>query len=453
MIADLKDVAGPVARRVAGLLRTQVAVLDDRGDVIGSSPGKAGAGLGPDPLRVPIQGHGWRGEVVMRTAGETTSPHVLQAVVELAVNQVLATAQLQNQHLLKATFVHDLLHGQLQDEGDILRQGQILGMDLSRPRAVILIEATDHILPMTAGAYTHGRKVYIRRRAQEIIDAVVSFFELPNDAICAHIGQGEVAVLKASSTRDLAAWAGPDGQARPAASWADLDALKRAASALLNRLRTDTGKTVSVGIGRYHPGVLGLARSYEDARAALSLGCRFLGRNRVHCLDGLGIAAFVGVSHEMTKLSLANHLLSPLDHEPELIETLQVFFDLDCSTSRAAGALSIHRNTLGYRLDKIASLTGLDPRYFEHAVQIRLALVLQALHDIRPDYAAARLADQDTNGARDRAGSAELGLTVLEGAGIDAPAPLRRVDRRPVGAGYVARGARAYADSGWEEDS
>ena len=45
----------------------------------------------------------------------------------------------------------------------------------------------------------------------------------------------------------------------------------------------------------------------------------------------------------------------------------------------AARALGIHRNTLSYRLDKIASLTGLDARRFDAAVQIRLALLLRAL--------------------------------------------------------------------------
>jgi len=43
------------------------------------------------------------------------------------------------QHELKNKFIHDLLRGSITDEADILRQGQILGMDFTRPRAVILI--------------------------------------------------------------------------------------------------------------------------------------------------------------------------------------------------------------------------------------------------------------------------------------------------------------------------
>jgi carbohydrate diacid regulator len=99
----------------------------------------------------------------------------------------------------------------------------------------------------------------------------------------------------------------------------------------------------------------------------------------VHCLDELGIAAFVGLADERTKVDLARHLRSPLDHEAELLETLTAFFAADCSPSVTASRLDLHRNTLGYRLAKIASLTGLDPRHFDAAVQIRLALVLREL--------------------------------------------------------------------------
>lgn len=123
----------------------------------------------------------------------------------------------------------------------------------------------------------------------------------------------------------------------------------------------------------------GLARSYEDAQAALSLGCRFGDRNQVHCLDRLGIAALIGIADEQTKIELATYLLSPLEHEVELIATLEAFFGSNLSPSATANQLSIHRNTLSYRLDKITSLTGLDPRSFDDAVQIRLALLLRNL--------------------------------------------------------------------------
>jgi len=301
-------------------------------------------------------------------------------VVELTINQTLMVSGLPNEHELKNKFIHDLLHGPHGDEADILREGQILGMDLTRPRAVILINAADYILEPGGPGWMETSAARIQRRTQVVIDSVVHFFQLPNDTICAYIGDGEVVVLKASSAQDLAAWTDhKDMPEEMYASWSDLAALKRASNALLARLRCDTSGAISIGIGRYHPGLQGLARSYQDARAALSLGRRFHGRNQVHCLDSLGIPAFVGVSDERTKIDLARHLLSPLDHESELLDTLDVFFMENCAPSATASRLSIHRNTLSYRLDKIASLSGLDPRRFDDAIQIRLALLLRAL--------------------------------------------------------------------------
>jgi carbohydrate diacid regulator len=111
---------------------------------------------------------------------------------------------------------------------------------------------------------------------------------------------------------------------------------------------------------------------------AASLG-RCAGDLGVHCLSHLGIAAFVGISDEQTKLELAAHLLSPLDHEPELLDTLEAFFAQNCCPSETARRLVIHRNTLAYRLQKVALLTGLDPRRFADATQIHLALLMRSL--------------------------------------------------------------------------
>ena len=388
---QFEQVAEAVTRRTASLLRTRVSAVDDRGVVIASSDGGSvglllePADRGPDSLRVPLRLDGQAGEVIVTEPadGEAISPRVAEELVGLIVNQTAVVDRLPNEHELKNKFIHDLLRGPIGHEADIRREAQILGMDLTRPRAVILVDAADYILSPDAAPPLRGGEALIRRsflRARLVIASIVSFFELPNETICAYIGDGEVAVLKASSTQDLVAWS--QGEAEPdetQASWANLTALKRAAAALLTRLRHDTSSAINIGIGRYHPGIRGLAGSYQDARAALSLGRQLHGQNQVHCLDGLGIAAFVGVADERTKIDLAMHLLSPLDQEPELLETLDAFFFENCCPSSTANRLFIHRNTLSYRLDKIASLTGLDPRSFDDAIQIRLALLLRSL--------------------------------------------------------------------------
>lgn len=390
---EFARVADAVTERAAELLRTTVSVADERGVVVASSDpsllgSAAGRGHGaaepPDETRVPLQLDAEVGEVIVAAApaGEDAiPPRLAHALVDLVVNQVAVVDRLPNHPELRNKFVYDLLHGGIGDRATVLRDAKLLGMDLSPPRAVVLIDAADFVRgdPASRPRPSAGDA---RRRAQLVVASVVGFFNLPDDTICAASGDGEVAVLKASDSKNLESWVDRDDDPEPAGdSWANLVALKRAGRALLTRLRHDTGATVTIGIGRYHPGVRGLARSYEDARAALSLGRRLHGPNRVHCLDGLGIAAFVGVADERTKIGLATHLLSPLDYEPALLRTVDAFFGDDCCPSAAATRLGIHRNTLGYRLDKVASMTGLDPRRFDDAVRIRLALVLRSLGD------------------------------------------------------------------------
>jgi carbohydrate diacid regulator len=387
-----EEVARVVADRAAELLGTHIYVLNGHGALAAASVREESSthpewdyhALEPDCLRVPIRLDGQEGAVLVAppAGGDLLSPRLTRAVIELTVNQAAVLDRLPDQHELKNRFIHDLLRGDAGDEADILRESQILGLDIARPRAVILIDASDYIVDGDSSALGRGTEARLQHslvRSRLVISSVVRFFRLPSETICAYIGNGEIAILKATSTQDLIDWTSADKTMNR--SWANLAALKRAAGGLLDRIRADTGAAINVSIGRYHPGIHGLAHSYEDARAALSLGRRFLGQNRVHCLDELGIAAFVGVSDERIKTDLATHLLSPLDHEPELLQTVAVFLAEDCCPSSTAKRLSIHRNTLTYRLEKSASLTGLDPRRFDDAVQIRLALVVRSLAD------------------------------------------------------------------------
>ncbi len=389
-----KRVAEVVSTRVAELLYAPVFVTNERSQVIASSDpqfvGRSFDELGEEKafnyLRVPLRIRGQSGEVIVGKPNnrEAISRRLGKILIELMINEITVLDRVTNRHELKNSFILNLLNGYIDDETSLIRQARLLGMDLTPPRAVILIDAADYILvPAGSSNQEQDTSRIEQRRAQQVIDNVVNFFHLPNDTICAYIDHGEVAVLKASNVKNLANWAEGDDIVVQATSsgWANLAALKRAGNALLNRLQNDMAASISIGIGRYHPGIRGLAASYQDARAALSLGRRFQGPNRVHCLDSLGVAAFVGVADEETKVELARYLLSPLDHEPDLLTTLEVFFDENCSPSASVKRLSIHRNTLTYRLDKITSLIGLDPRRFDDAIQVRLALLVRALRE------------------------------------------------------------------------
>ncbi|MBF1999280.1 MAG: helix-turn-helix domain-containing protein [Synechococcales cyanobacterium M58_A2018_015] len=386
------QIATILTDRISELLYAPVLVTDEQGVVITSSePSWAGLDCTHphlatlvNGLRIPLRHEAAQGEVIVGVSPnqEAISPRLAQAIVELVIAQTATQNWSPSPSDLKNQFIQDVLFERIPNEGVLLQRAKQLGIDFNPPRAVILIDAAEYILQPSVADLAISMMLQ-QQRTQRIISSIVSFFHLPNDTICTELGEGIIAVLKASDSKNLDHWAEGTLPAHGGgSSWANLTALKRAADALLLRLHSDTGTVINVGVGRYHPGMRGLAKSYEDARAALSLGIRFQGNNRVHCLGELGIAAFVGIADEDTKIDLAKYLLSPLDDEPELLTTLNTFFTENCCSSSTARELSIHRNTLSYRLDKIASLTGLDPRKFDHAVQMRLCLLLRSLQSL-----------------------------------------------------------------------
>jgi purine catabolism regulator len=73
------------------------------------------------------------------------------------------------------------------------------------------------------------------------------------------------------------------------------------------------------------------------------------------------------------------------DGSAELLRTLDAYFDSNGNLSQAAEALFIHRNTLIYRMDRIAEISGLDLDHTETRLAVQLALRIQRMFDQEPD--------------------------------------------------------------------
>jgi carbohydrate diacid regulator len=392
---QLKDFARRITIRVFDLLQADVRVVDESGAVLATTtdwlpvpPAEAKAEARKvEYLRVPFSFDDLRGEVVVAqpVSGGTASTKVAKSLVELMLNQTVTAGQLETQQGQRNRFVYNLLNAQDEDAEKVVRQGEMLGLDLARPRVVLLVEPHER-----AGdegeSYRPSAAARSSKLAQRLFE-VVSRFLGSEDDICAHIGGSEVVVLKASRTQALMHREENNGATEPgeiSQEWVDLGKMKHVGHILVRRVEEEVHLPVDVGVGRYYEGVSGLALSYRDARTALILGRRHNSEHGVYGVDDLGIMAFVGATDEALKKELAGHLLRPLEGEAELLETLRIFFLEDCSASTTAKRLHIHRNTLAYRLEKIALLTRLDPRRFDNAMQLRLAMLL------RPDLVGPR---------------------------------------------------------------
>jgi len=62
----------------------------------------------------------------------------------------------------------------------------------------------------------------------------------------------------------------------------------------------------------------------------------------------------------------------------QLIETFCAWCDHSFKTNEAAKSLSLHRNTLLYRLKKLESITGLSPWNFKDCMKLAIAIFLKS---------------------------------------------------------------------------
>lgn len=140
---------------------------------------------------------------------------------------------------------------------------------------------------------------------------------------------------------------------------------------------------VSVGIGRYAEGMQGIRRSHQDARQSLSLGRRLYGSGHVTDYDELGIYRLILAAENLPELrtfhdeSLAALIEYDRLHNSTLVQTLEAFFQANCSPKEASSILQVHRNTVLYRLERIADITGQNLDDADVRLRLHLALYVR----------------------------------------------------------------------------
>jgi carbohydrate diacid regulator len=133
---------------------------------------------------------------------------------------------------------------------------------------------------------------------------------------------------------------------------------------------------ILIAIGSFYRGKDGAVVAYEEARRALNLGLSMGQQRTMYHIDDLGMIATLAGGNKKWQDNFVRRLLVKLLAEEYLLETVEVFFDKNMSLTQTSKDLKIHRNTLLYRLDKIKKVTGLDPRKFNDAMELKVALIL-----------------------------------------------------------------------------
>ncbi|NLB27797.1 MAG: PucR family transcriptional regulator [Clostridiaceae bacterium] len=157
----------------------------------------------------------------------------------------------------------------------------------------------------------------------------------------------------------------------------NLEGLDSFLHTLTDRLSERAMADVAVGVGMLAPTLTDTAKAYQQASIALIVGRIFQDtESPIMRYEKLGLGRLIyQLPITLCELFL-REVFEPGTYEaldPVTMETINKFFENNLNGSETSRQLFVHRNTLVYRLDKVAKITGLDLRNFEDAVLFKLA--------------------------------------------------------------------------------
>lgn len=247
------------------------------------------------------------------------------------------------------------------DADELESQMAALGFRLDVQRAAIIFELTgfwDNYL-QTAGTPQEGKQNLIAAKKNDIERSLSSFFSRNQDNIIGYIGNDKFLVLKDLSDADFDRF---------------YDLLSKNYGEITGPLKNIHIQKVTVGLGSAATSAAGLLISAQEALQVLEVGVKLRGSDHLYRSDSLGVLPLLLSNATNQKKDYAHHLLANLEDDQELIDTLEAFLGANLNLTQTADVLKVHRNTVIYRLDKIAELLDKDPRHFTDAVELYLAL-------------------------------------------------------------------------------
>jgi len=244
-------------------------------------------------------------------------------------------------------------------------EARVLGYDLTVKRVAIVIHLDGFwekcLLSIDQPSFE--RDEVIKNAKKSIETAINSFFSRNNDVIIAYLGNDKFVVFKAVNEQDQENIK---------------KFLKKSYKSIFEPLKNYRIHNVAVGFGEPYDGIDGLISGFREADLSLELGQKLWGNDQGYYFGDLGILTVLGEGNREKNIQFADQMLSCMDNE-DLNKTLECFFDQNLNLTETAEKLGVHRNTIIYRLNQISKILGADPRIFDQAMTIKIALLIRRL--------------------------------------------------------------------------
>lgn len=268
-------------------------------------------------------------------------PDNVDVLGKLCVSQFEHVNQLYEKRVDRNRFFQQLLLDNLLLV-DVYNQAKKLNVDIEARRVVFVVEPKKQgdglALEAMKGLYATGAKDYVTS-----------------------VDEGHIILIKALEKTD------------------DYKEVNEIAKAIVDALGAEAMVDTRVAYGTIIEELKDVSKCYKEASMALDVGRIFYVEKNVLAYNELGIGRLI---HQLP-ISLCEMFLEEVFHgnaieqlDKETLTTVNAFFENNLNISETARQMYLHRNTLGYRLDKITRTTGLDVKKFDDALTFKIALMV-----------------------------------------------------------------------------
>lgn len=259
-------------------------------------------------------------------------------------------------------FLEDLLTDSIAEEEAVLSRGLMMGWDLTHSFGVLVVEPVG-LLEEGRSADAH---VQLKLRMVSLIRAAIASARVP---IIGEKGRQIVLLVETGGreARELKKYLGN---------------LAREVHQALAQSLPDSLKLL-VGIGRFYPGLKGIALGYREAVRALTIGKSLRGHEPVLDFEDLGVyrlLCFVEPEQELRDFladTIGPLLIYDREKNSNLVATLETYFECGGNLKRMSERLYTHYNTVVYRLDRIEEISGGDLDDERHRLNLELGLKIR----------------------------------------------------------------------------
>ena len=282
----------------------------------------------------------------------TAYGELLKMSAEMIVEQANSLELAQWQNRQQEEFILQLIKGEHSDMTHLQSWATRLDIDLNTPRVVAVIQVQDDKAQTTANS---------------LLKQVLNLLETPSRGnLIAMSSMTELVILKPAFL---------DGK-----QWnANLESQR--IDQLLKRLPSEMSAKLNIALGHYFPNPTDIHRSYQTAKETLRFGMQIHPAQSKYLFEDYALLVMLSGLKDDWR---GQQLLQPFkrlieeDSNQQLRKTLTAYLNHFGDQQACAKHLFVHRNTLRYRLDKIAQITNVDLHSLNGLLQLYLGQAMLA---------------------------------------------------------------------------